>query len=314
MSDSYRVTAPVLFLVFNRPETTKRVFDEIKKAKPTKLYVAADGPRNHTEKIKTDIVKKLILDNIDWKCKVKTILREKNLGCKEAVSSAISWFFKNEESGIILEDDCLPSPSFFRFCQELLERYKDDERIMQISGTNVVGKSDTLKSYFFSKRISPWGWATWRRAWALYDKNLDRYEALRKSGEINEIDDPVFRGFLGWRTYRMLRSGKLDTWDFQWVVSCIHNNGLGIIPKNNLITNIGFIMGTHTTNFNKNKAIPRFNMDFPLRHNETIINNKKYYKQFAEFFGKGWFLRRVVGIIDKMVKILRRVTNGDKPL
>jgi len=141
MEEKFGLTTPVLYLAFNRLGTVKKTFPEIRKAKPRQLFISCDGPRTKEEREKTDAVRKYILDNIDWKCNVKTLFRNKNLGCKYAVSSAIDWFFKNVKQGIILEDDCLPSQSFFRFCQEMLERYKDDERIMQISGTNVEGRA-----------------------------------------------------------------------------------------------------------------------------------------------------------------------------
>src|SRR3989304_2636082 len=154
------LTAPVLFLTFNRPEETKRVFEEIKKAKPKQLFIASDGPRESRpeEKIVITELRAHLLKNIDWRCKIKTLFRDKNFGCRKSVSGAIDWFFSHVEKGVILEDDCLPSQSFFRFCQELLERYKDDKRIMQISGTNVEGISKIEESYFFSRTYNVWGW------------------------------------------------------------------------------------------------------------------------------------------------------------
>jgi len=300
MRQTFKLTTPVLFLVFNRPETTKLVFEEIKKAKPSQLFVAADGPRNDEEKKKTDEVKKIV-SKIDWPCKVKTLFREKNLGCKYAVSGAIDWFFENVEQGIILEDDCLPSQSFFRFCQEMLIKYKDDERIMQVGGTNVEITSDYPESYFFSDRLSPWGWATWRRAWKLYDRELESYEKLKLEGRISQLEDPIFRGLIGKRTYRLLRQGKINTWDFQWYTSCMLNRGVGIIPKVNLITNLGFSNGTHTTNIN-NKSLKRKEIEFPLKENKIINKNQDYKKKFNKFFRKGWMLRRIQGVVTKIYK------------
>ncbi|MBC8435307.1 nucleotide-diphospho-sugar transferase, partial [archaeon] len=136
MKNKFELTTPVLYLVFNRPGYVKKTFPEIRKAKPMQLFIGADGPRNSEEKKKTDAVRKYILENIDWKCDVKTLFRKENLGCKHAVSGAINWFFKNVEQGIILEDDCLPDQSFFRFCQELLAKYENSKQVMQINGTN----------------------------------------------------------------------------------------------------------------------------------------------------------------------------------
>ena len=158
----FKLETPVLFLVFNRPDTTAQVFEAIRQAKPPRLYVASDGAREDKEG-ELEKVKQVreIVSQVDWNCEVKTLFRDKNLGCKIAVSSAIDWFFEQEEMGIILEDDCLPHPTFFRFCQELLERYRDDERIGMISGNNFqFGRKCTDYSYYFSMYSHIWGWAS----------------------------------------------------------------------------------------------------------------------------------------------------------
>ncbi|MEM4330485.1 MAG: hypothetical protein QW273_00555 [Candidatus Pacearchaeota archaeon] len=283
----FKLTTPVLFLIFNRLETTKKVFAEIRKARPTKLYIAADGPRNEEEKKKTDAVRKYVLENIDWPCKVKTLFRDNNLGCKYAVSGAISWFFENEEQGIILEDDCLPSQSFFRFCQELLERYKNDERVMQISGTNVEKISKIKEDYFFSNCFNAWGWATWRRAWKNYDVEIKEWKKIRFSKNFLEIvkDYSFLDKIKSWRLYQLTYAGKIDTWDYQWILCCLINKGLCIIPKKNLITNIGFKKGTHTTNYKeKDKSLKRFELNFPLSDNNRIIKRDEYLRRYIKFF------------------------------
>ena len=165
-----RLKTPILFLVFNRLETTKQVFDVIRLGKPERLYIAADGPRlervGEAEKVQS--VQDYVLSNIDWDCEVKTLIREQNLGCRKAVSNAIDWFFEHEEAGIILEDDTVPDPSFFQFCQELLEYYWEDERVMSIVAPNIQGALNLEQSYLFSRYSLFWGWATWRRAWQKY--------------------------------------------------------------------------------------------------------------------------------------------------
>ena len=158
---------PILFITFNRPDTTKRVFEAIKKIKPKKLFISADGPRENKvgEKQKCLTVRS-IFDNIDWDCEVKTLFQEKNLGCKIAATTAVTWFFQSVEEGIIIEDDCLPNKSFFLFCQKMLATYRKHEAIMHISGTNFqFGNKRGEASYYFSRCIHMWGWATWRRAW-----------------------------------------------------------------------------------------------------------------------------------------------------
>lgn len=240
---------PVLFLIFNRPDATQRVFDEIKKAKPLRLYVAADGPRSNKEgeSDRCEETRKIIRQ-VDWECEVATLFREENLGCKKAVSSAIDWFFGQEEEGIILEDDCLPDPSFFGYCQELLEKYRDDDRVMMISGDNFQdGAMRGDGSYYFSKNVHIWGWASWRRAWNKYDVTMRSYPEFRKQGRI----ESVFQGKIlqqYWLSiFDSVFSGKIDTWDYQWVYAVWANGSLSIIPNVNLISNIGFRNdATHT--------------------------------------------------------------------
>jgi hypothetical protein len=288
---TFQLNTPVLFLTFNRIDTTKKVFQEIKKAKPKQLFLASDGPRNENEKKVVQEIRDYLLKNITWKCKVKTLFREKNLGCKYAVSSAINWFFENVEQGIILEDDCLPSQSFFRFCQEMLEKYKDDERIMQISGTNVEVKSKIQESYFFSRCFNAWGWATWKRAWKLYDVEMkDWKSSLSHSKKIRNKQFP-FSDFYGRRIIRKIISGELNTWDYQWIFYCLVNNSFSIIPKNNLITNLGFLIGTHTTNYGKSKSLERYELEFPLRENCLFLENIHYKSVFNLFFKKGRIIR-----------------------
>lgn len=276
---------PILFLVFNRVENTKKVFEEIKKAKPKKLYIAADGPRNAQEKRKTEAVRNYIQKNITWKCAVKKLFRDKNLGCKIAVSSAIDWFFENEKQGIILEDDCLPNKSFFLFCEAMLHKYKTNEKISHISGTNVQGKSHVSESYFFSKTFNVWGWATWRRAWKHYDVSMNywkksRFKLFKIEKQLSLIDK--LRAF---RIYEATYRGKIDTWDYQWGLLCLLQNKLSIIPKNNLITNLGFTEGTHTTNYNlREKTLQTLELEFPLKENNSLTENIVYKKKYINFF------------------------------
>ena len=168
--------APVLFLIFNRPETTIQVFSAIKKAQPNRLYIAADGPRpEYPDEVNHCKIARTIATNVDWDCEVKTLFRDQNLGCRLAVSQAIDWFFEQEPEGIILEDDCLPNQSFFWFCKELLEKYRNETRIMHIGGTNFqFGKNRTNYSYYFSRYAHIWGWASWRREWKYYDEKLKK--------------------------------------------------------------------------------------------------------------------------------------------
>jgi len=246
---SISVKSPVLFIIFNRPDTTKRVFDQIRKAKPPRLYVAADGARpNKPGEEDMCAVTRAIINDIDWACELKTLFRDENLGCKEAVSSAIDWFFANEEEGIILEDDCLPADSFFNFCDTLLEKYRYDTRVRHITGCNLqLGKKWGSGSYYFSNRTHVWGWAGWRRAWKDYDKDLKKYESADVAEKLKNIyQDPFVVSTLK-TIFDEVKAGKIDTWDYQLDFANYFNNGLTIIPNENLISNIGFGAGaTHT--------------------------------------------------------------------
>ena len=246
------IKVPVLFLIFNRPETTQQVFDEIRKAQPAQLFVAADGPRKDRPADK-ELCKKTrdIIQQVDWDCKVFTRFQDENLGCKIGVSSAIDWFFSNVEEGIILEDDCVPDQSFFPFCQELLEKYRDDERVMMISGMNYLfNKIEMDDSYFFSRSYDIWGWATWKRAWSYYDLTMSDWPDYNYQNFLNHIYcHTKIANFLQ-NMFQKTYSNKIDTWDIQWVFACVINNGLAICPKYNLISNIG-IIGSHANNLSQ---------------------------------------------------------------
>ena len=243
----------VLFIIFNRPDTTRQVFAQIKKAKPRRLYIAGDGPRaNRPGEEELCIAARNIVDEIDWVCEVKTHFQDVNHGCKEAVSSAISWFFEQEEEGIILEDDCLPADSFFNFCDTLLEKYRYDTRIRHICGCNLQqGRKWGNESYYFSNITHVWGWAGWRRVWKDYDKELkqfDEEDLLYQMGKI--FGNRYITDTLG-HIFKELKSGKIDTWDYQLGFLNYFNNGLCIIPNVNMIANLGFgTNSTHTVDAN----------------------------------------------------------------
>jgi len=240
---------PILFLVFNRPDTTKQVFAKIREVKPKQLFVAADGAREHKEgeQAKVDEVRKLILENIDWDCEVKTLFRDKNLGCGKAVSEAITWFFEHVEQGIILEDDCLPETSFFYFCEEMLEKYKNEEQIFSISATNHLFDVFRAKnSYFFSNFNSIWGWATWKRVWKQYQYKIDFNLTLFNQSIDRKIKKYQIKIWIK-DMIEATAQNKIDTWDAQWLYLFIMKDALSIIPYKNLVKNIGY-QGTHTTN------------------------------------------------------------------
>jgi len=266
---SLNVRSPVLLIAFNRPQTTAQVFEAIRNARPTRLYVAVDGPRPGRPQ-EAEICKQVqqITSQVDWPCTLTTLFRTANLGCRLGVSSAIDWFFEHEPEGIILEDDCLPHPDFFRYCDDLLERYRDDPRIMTIGGSNFLPESCALTgSYYFTPYFHVWGWASWRRAWSLYDVTMQRYKTSDKNQLLKKIFGNNINVRTYWRrTFDKVAAGKVDTWDYQWSLDCLTNDGLTCLPGENLISNIGFgELATHTSDpnsvFSEHRAA---SINFPL--------------------------------------------------
>lgn len=245
---------PILFLVFNRPETTARVFEKIKEIKPQQFFIAADGPREgkEGEKEKCQAVRDLILKNIDWPCEVKTLFREQNLGCGKAVSGGITWFFEHVGEGIILEDDTLPATSFFNFCKILLNKYRNELKVKMIGGSNYSNRGIKCKSsYYFTAFPHIWGWATWKRTWNEYDFTLNCIQE-------DEVHD-LLKGYFtrkevidSWvNNYNVVKNKKANPWDFQLGFSILKNGGINIVSAKNIVANIGFgADATHTTSTN----------------------------------------------------------------
>ena len=254
------------------------VFDRIRKAQPARLYISADGARANRdgEKEKVLAVRNYIMDNIDWPCSINTLFRESNLGCKESVYQAISWFFEHEESGVILEDDCLPDLSFFQFCRDLLEHYKDDLRVWQICGSNFDfgDRRDPDYSYHFSYYGAIWGWATWRDRWKNYDVNIESYVEIKRKGYLKDLFGNSDEAQA--RAERFDNIKNIDTWDFQWAYTRFINSGLAVMPNRNLVENLGFgneATHTHTTD-DLRAHMKTYSMSFPLSHPPFIIRDK----------------------------------------
>ncbi len=285
---------PVLLLIFNRPDTTRRVFDAIRRARPTRLYIAADGPRaTHPEDAARCAAARAEVAHVDWPCEVFTLFRTSNLNCGVGPASALNWFFEHEEAGIILEDDCVPAPSFFRFCEELLVHYRHDTRVLHIGGNNFSREARRPQpagadSYFFSTQVNSWGWATWRRAWHLYDFHLSQYHQLAAQGKLRGL-------YSSWleNRYRLSKIRSVvglpqppDVWDYQWHFTVAAHSGLCIVPAVNLVGNIGFgEQGTHTLDATDEFAdIPTSELEFPLRHPAFVLPDRRRDQQrFREF-------------------------------
>ena len=288
------LSTPILLIIFNRPDVTIKVFETIRKAKPQILYVASDGPRKEKiEENKIVMQTRKIATAVDWPCKVKTLFRSKNLGCKYSVSGAIDWFFENEEQGIILEDDCLPHQDFFYYCETLLNYYKKNNKISIISGSNFKKKDkNNIESYYFSKYFCLWGWASWRRTWNCYDRDISFWPSWKYSDDWNErFDDKTQREYWN-KLFELTHLNKIDTWDYQLLASIWKNNGLAIIPKSNLISNIGF--GKNAT-FNKDKISRLSNVPVKeigeLVHPSKISQNQNKDREVFDIFFEGYNLR-----------------------
>lgn len=303
---------PILFIIFNRLETTLEVFTEIKKAKPQRLYISSDGPRSSEEEVRVNEVRELVLGSINWDCKVFTLFREKNLGCGKAVSGAIDWLFQNEVSGIILEDDCLPAPGFFAYCAKMLTIYSKDENIMMVSGTNYAGKRRLIENgeYFFSKNFSIWGWATWRRAWEKYNFEINDWNEAVRSKKLKEVIDNWLLYKYYSSVFHLVKNKKINTWDYQWVYCCIYNQGFSIVPVENLITNIG-VNGTHSGGKqSENHFLPLGEIDFlKLKEVKNIYNCKEYDSIVNSKLKLAYLWMLLIRILEKIyvLKIYRLV-------
>ena len=263
---------PILFIIFKRLDTTKMVFEAIRKAKPQKLYIAADGPRTLAEKQATDTVRNYVLKNIDWPCQIFSEFQDQNLGCRYGVSHAITWFFQHEPEGIILEDDCLPHPDFFHFCSELLIHYRDNQKVWGIGGGNFQdGQNRGSGSFYFSHHVYIWGWATWADRWAKYDvdlKNIRTFTGL-------STKKYSWGEYAYWKKiFTQVKYKKFNTWDYQWMFTMWQNKGLWVVPNKNLVGNIGFGPdATHT--FGTQNGIPHKKMDAlkNLIYPEAVISD-----------------------------------------
>lgn len=306
---------PVLFIVFNRPHLTKRVFEAIRTSKPGVLYIACDGPREsrgEPEKARVSEVRQIVQD-VDWPCKVLCKFSDTNLGCGRSVSSAIDWAFEHEDKLIILEDDCLPHQDFFRYCGELLERYEDDLRVGCIDGTSLLSAlpnsevTGLADSYYFSRIHCVWGWATWKRAWQNYSFDVPHWPEVKKQGALEHY----------WATARnyhhtvahleMILSGKIDSWDYQLVVALALNNQLIAHPRFNLIENIGAgrdaLHNKVQTRLNNLQTHP---MTFPLQHPGQVTWNRNFDLQIENAFSQHWLFIKFKCFVFPLISRLLR--------
>jgi hypothetical protein len=271
------MNTPVLLIVFNRPETTQKVFDAIRAAKPECLYVAADGHRNSKPgEAKLCADSRKIATAVDWSCDLKTSFQDKNLGCGPAVSQAISWFFENEPEGIILEDDCVPDASFFPYCEKLLERYRNDQKIALIAGTNWQnGVKRGMASYYFSSIPHTWGWASWRRVWKNFSLDLNVLAQGKPFERMTRAEFPKEIIAYYRKCLWLVENEKVNAWDYQFFLSFVGKQ-LSVVPNVNLITNIGYLTGgTHGKKGDTTSSIAASSIEFPLIHPKQVKANRK---------------------------------------
>jgi hypothetical protein len=309
----------VALIIFNRPETTRVVFEVVRRAKPQRLFVIADGPRPHVEgeADRCRMAREIVDQGIDWPCDVRRNYSTVNLGCRLRPPSGLDWVFQQVGHCIILEDDCVPHPSFFPYCQSLLERYRDDTRVMLISGDNFqFGRQRTPYSYYFSSLVHIWGWATWSRAWQKYDRDIKLWPEVKRAGWLQDIlgDKHQARYWTG--RFDAIVAG-LNTWDFQWIFSCWMNSGMCILPAVNLVSNIGFHRdATHTTEAGllANQSVEE--MIFPLVHPPYMIRDRAadtftYERCYRPSGAQGWRFR-LAGV--PWLRSLRQLLRGKPPV
>ena len=311
---NFLLKTPVLFIIFKRPDTTAKVFEAIRQAAPPKLYIAADGPRPNVSG-EAELCQKTreVVKNIDWDCEVKTLFQDENLGCRLGASGAVTWFFSEEPEGIVLEDDCLPEPSFFQYCQEMLEKYRDDKRIMHITGDNFnFGKEIGPYSYYFSRYPSLWGWASWRRAWDIYDLEMKLWPEARDNQTLYRIFDSPQEVKFWTKQTQLTYEGKIDTWDYQWNLVVWLNAALTVTPNVNLISNIGFDSNaSHTLDeSDKHSAMDVETMIFPLKYPPFVardaIADRKFFRNILHIF----IIKRVLRKIKSLKIVLLNKFKG----
>ncbi len=301
---------PILLNVFNRPGCTRKVFRQIRKMRPRQLFVSADGPRSNNpgDAEKCTAVRKIVTA-VDWECDLRTLFREENLGCAKAVSGAISWLFEQVDQGIILEDDTLPSDSFFHFTGALLDRYAAHTEVMHIAGTNITPVPDATASYLFSRLVPVWGWATWKSAWQHFDFEMQTWSSLKPQLARREIFGNMTGDYLQIldRCYHQ----DLRAWGPKWSYSCLAHGGLSIIPKVNLVDNIGYGVGAVHTKQARNPFahIKRSELEASLVHPELMTVDPSFDEYFMHYlFSENRKAPKAhIRLLHKLQKMIRRM-------
>ncbi|MBN2779203.1 MAG: nucleotide-diphospho-sugar transferase [Bacteroidales bacterium] len=306
-----RTKSPVLFIIFNRLDTTIKVLDAIRQYQPDRLYIASDGARDSVPKEKktVELVREYVLKNIDWDCDVKTLFRDKNVGCGHGPSGAITWFFEHEEMGIILEDDCVPSMPFFLYCEHLLKKYQYDNRVWVISGRSNYPTKKFFKEqdYLFSNYVVTWGWATWKRCWQHFDINLNKsWPDFYRIGGFKNVfftrKEGIFRNLI----YSRLQKDKdlmSHVWDFQFFLCVALNRGLSVIPSENLVENIGY-EGTHFMVKTKILTL-KASSNYQIKKEPRVVLPNREYERYH--FYRDVKRRLTAFILSRLLKVLNKL-------
>lgn len=269
------IETPVVIIAFNRPEKTRQLLAALTHVAPPKVYAVVDGPRSESDVDKCNQVKE-ILQDLPWNCQSQLIVSDYNLGCRQRVISGLDSVFEKEDSAIIFEDDCIPHPSFFPFCQTLLQYYENDQRVMHIGGNNFQqGIQRGEASYYFSRHTHCWGWATWKRAWQLIDREMKHWQLFKElDGMADWSTDELEKEFY-MKELQKCYEGEIDSWAYVWGYSCLLNHGLGIVPQKNLVSNSGF--GDNATHTISEKWYSNLATDSigSIDHPKVMIRNRE---------------------------------------
>lgn len=300
--------APVVLIIFNRPDLTEKTFAAIRQARPPQLLVIADGPRSDRPgEAEKCAAARAVIQGVDWDCQVLTNYSDINLGCRDRICSGLDWVFDTVEEAIILEDDCLPHPTFFRFCDELLDYYRYDTRVMHISGNNFgFCGENPQESYFFSRLTPSWGWATWKRAWSYFDADIRVWTELKQSQNFKELFGSIKEYEYRSKNWDAIYEKKLlSSWDYQWNLICLSQGSYSIIPNKNLISNLGFRAdATHTTFVSEYANKKPDEMQFPIVHPRFFIRDSLADAACFQELHNSSFYKKVVRKFDRLSRRL----------
>jgi len=315
-TDTRTLSVPVAFFVFNRPDTTKRVFEQIRAAEPPELFVVADGPREaHPDDVENCAAVREIIDGVDWECAVHRRFREENVGLPEAVYTGLDWVFEQVPEAIILEDDTVPNADFFRFCETMLDRYHGDTQVMMVNGTNRLETwRDHRQTHHFVTWQDVWGWATWRDAWDEYDPDIEAWGDPEVRDRIRDHVADEERANYHSNLFDSLYEGGVTGWSRAWRFAMFRNGGLSVMPSRNLVTNVGFDeRGHYTTNPDSPLAgLPRRELPGPVAERSTVVPDREYERLCFERFRRTPPVNRYLSLIPNPVFdiVPRRLKNA----